>query len=138
MVTKLRFFGPVSCAALLLFGAVLAVSDDGGNSGPGRGGDDNEEGGNPVIGRAFFLRENCYGCHGGRAGGGMCPNLRDDRPDFDDVREVVREGTPTGMPSFPELSDQNIRDIAAYFKSLRTPAEPTFTHWWDVLPPLQP
>jgi mono/diheme cytochrome c family protein len=64
----------------------------------------------------------------------MCPNLRDNRPDLDDVREVIRQGTPTGMPPFPQLSDVDIANLAAYFRSLRTPAEPTFTHWWEATP----
>ncbi len=85
-------------------------------------------------GRRVFLRENCYGCHGGRAGGGMCPNLRDNRPDEGDVEDVVREGTETGMPAFPNLTDRDIQNLAAYFKSLRTPAEPVFTHWWEGVP----
>ncbi|HEV7823005.1 MAG TPA: c-type cytochrome, partial [Burkholderiales bacterium] len=28
-------------------------------------------------GRRLFIQFNCYGCHGGRAGGGMGPSLRD-------------------------------------------------------------
>lgn len=90
--------------------------------------------GNPREGRRVFLRENCYGCHGGRAGGGMCPSLREDRPDEDDVREVVRNGTPNGMPPFPELTEQDIQNLAAYFDTLRSDEEPVFTHWWEPVP----
>ena len=90
--------------------------------------------GNPREGRRIFLRENCYGCHGGRAGGGMCPSLREDRPDEDDVREVVRNGTPNGMPAFPELTEEDIRNLAAYFDTLRREEEPVFTHWWEPVP----
>src|SRR5215210_5251544 len=64
-------------------------------SGPG-GGDD--EGGSPIEGRRIYMRENCYICHGGFAGGGMCPTLRDPRPGVSKVREVVRNGTRNGMP----------------------------------------
>jgi len=90
--------------------------------------------GNPREGRRIFLRENCYGCHGGRAGGGMCPSLREDRPDEDDVRRVVRNGTPSGMPRFPELDEEDIRNLAAYFDTLRSDEEPVFTHWWEPVP----
>jgi hypothetical protein len=36
------------------------------------------------------------------------------------------------MPSFAQfLEDRDIEDVVAYFASLRTPGEPTFTHWWE-------
>jgi cytochrome c551 len=85
-------------------------------------------------GRRVYLRENCYGCHGGRGGGGMGPNFRSDRPDADDVGEVVRQGAEEGMPAFPQLTDQDIQNLSAYLRSLRTSAEPTFTHWWEPVP----
>ena len=93
-----------------------------------------DENGNPIEGRRIFMRENCYSCHGGFAGGGMCPSLRHSRPDDDDVREVVRNGTRNGMPPFPELTEVDIQNLCAYFQSLRTPEEPTFTHWWEPVP----
>ena len=64
----------------------------------------------------------------------MCPSLRDRKPDYDRVREVVRRGTPSGMPPFPELTDVDIRNIATDFQTLRTRSEPTFTHWWEPVP----
>ena len=85
-------------------------------------------------GRRIYLRENCYGCHGGRAGGGMGPNFRRERPDADDVSEAVREGEEEGMPAYPNLTRQDIQNLAAYFRTLRTNAEPTFTHWWEEVP----
>jgi len=91
--------------------------------------------GDPMNGRKVFLRENCYICHGGRAGGGMCPSLRDRRPDESDVEEFVLNGSPSGMPSFrARVTPREIRDLAAYFKTLRSPEEPTFTHWWEAVP----
>jgi cytochrome c551 len=91
--------------------------------------------GNRVNGRKVFLRENCYICHGGRAGGGMCPSLRDRRPDESDVQDFVLNGSPSGMPSFRgRVTAQEIVDLAAYFNSLRSPQEPTFTHWWEAVP----
>lgn len=82
-------------------------------------------------GRRVYLRENCYGCHGGRAGGGMGPNLR---READDVSEAVREGEDGGMPAYPNLSRLDIQNLRAYFRSIRTAAEPTFTHWWEPIP----
>jgi len=93
-----------------------------------------EDNGNEIEGRRIFMRENCYICHGGYSGGGMCPSLREERPEYDRVREVVRNGTPNGMPRFPELTDQDIRNLATYFETLRTCQEPTFTHWWEPVP----
>ena len=90
--------------------------------------------GSPVEGRRIFVRENCYSCHGGFAGGGFCPSLREDRPDESDVEKVVREGTETGMPRFPQLRERDIVNLCAYFQSLRTRREPTFTHWWEPVP----
>jgi len=125
----------VACAALLVFTAVqtarpaklaaaaitsAAAADD--------------ENGSPIEGRRIFMRENCYSCHGGFAGGGMCPSLREPRPDEDEVREAVRNGTRSGMPRFPELTEVDIQNLAAYFQSLRTRREPTFTHWWEPVP----
>jgi mono/diheme cytochrome c family protein len=82
-------------------------------------------------GRRVYLRENCYGCHGGRAGGGMGPNLRSEA---DDVREAVHQGEEGGMPAYPRMSSLDIQNLQAYFRSIRTSAEPTFTHWWEAVP----
>jgi mono/diheme cytochrome c family protein len=88
--------------------------------------------GNAVNGRKVFLRENCYICHGGRVGGGMCPSFRDNPPDESDIRHAVEDGTPSGMPSFRgRITRTEMADIAAYFQSLRSAGEPTFTHWWE-------
>ena len=87
---------------------------------------------NAIIGRKVFLKANCYVCHGGRGGGGMCPNLRDTRPDD---KNVVRDGTSSGMPAFENiLTDQEIEDVMAYIQTLGTSREPTFTHWWEAVP----
>jgi mono/diheme cytochrome c family protein len=102
-------------------------------SDPSSGGDDDGNG-SEIEGRRIYMRENCYICHGGFAGGGMCPSLRDRRPQVDDVRRVVRNGTRNGMPPFPELTEVDIRNLCAYMQSLRTQREPTFTHWWEPVP----
>ena len=67
------------------------------------GGDD----GNPVIGRAIFVRDNCSSCHGQFGQGGMGPNLREESPNDDEVRDAVLNGTRTGMPSFRGLLGQS-------------------------------
>jgi cytochrome c551 len=82
-------------------------------------------------GRRVFLKNNCYGCHGGRGGGGMGPNLRGGQ-DIS-VEEAV-QGLPGGMPRFRNLTDNDISNLQAYFRTFRTAAEPTFTHWWEPIP----
>jgi cytochrome c551 len=124
MEIKLRMFASAVSLGLLLAAGGAALSPP----------DNDNNGGSPVEGRRVFLANNCYGCHGGRAGGGMCPNFRDNKPQESDVENAIRQGEPTGMPAFPNLTDQDIKNVAAYFQSLRTPAEPTFTHWWEPVP----
>lgn len=82
-------------------------------------------------GRRVFLSENCYGCHGGRGGGGMGPNLRDEA---EDVGEAVRKGLEGGMPAFPGITALQIQNLKAYFQSMHHAGEPTFTHWWEPIP----
>ena len=76
-------------------------------------------------GRQLFVRFNCSGCHGGRAGGGMGPSLRDvdwlygnrDAQMF----SSIAEGRAHGMPSWqPRLTADQIWKLVTYIKSLRT------------------
>ena len=80
-------------------------------------------------GRQLFVRMNCSGCHGGRAGGGMGPSLRDvdwlygstDAQIF----STVAQGRAHGMPAWgTQMTDDQIWKLVAYIQSLRTPDEP--------------
>lgn len=82
-----------------------------------------------VEGRKLFVQYNCSGCHGGHAGGGMGPSLRDpvwiygstDAAVFDSIAQ----GRSQGMPAWGTKLPQNqIWQLVAYVKSLRTPSEP--------------
>jgi cytochrome c oxidase cbb3-type subunit III len=80
-------------------------------------------------GRTLFVRMNCSGCHGGRAGGGMGPSLRD--PDWiygstdAQIFDSIAEGRAHGMPAWgTELPEDQVWKLVAYIKSLRTPDEP--------------
>jgi cytochrome c oxidase cbb3-type subunit 3 len=80
-------------------------------------------------GRKLFVQFNCSGCHGGRAGGGMGPSLRD--PDWrygsspDRIFNSIAQGRGQGMPAWgARLPEQQIWLLTAYVSSLRTPAEP--------------
>jgi cytochrome c oxidase cbb3-type subunit 3 len=80
-------------------------------------------------GRRLFNWYNCSGCHGGHAGGGMGPSLRDpvwlygDRDDqvFDSIAQGRSQGMPAWGSKIPELQ---IWELVAYIKSMGTPQEP--------------
>jgi len=76
-------------------------------------------------GRQLFVRFNCSGCHGGRAGGGMGPSLRDVDWIYGDrdaqLFSSIAEGRAHGMPSWqPRLTPDQIWKLVTYIKSLRT------------------
>jgi cytochrome c oxidase cbb3-type subunit 3 len=80
-------------------------------------------------GRQLFVRFNCSGCHGGRAGGGMGPSLRDVdwRYGSSDAQvfSTITEGRDQGMPAWgTKISEDQIWKLVAYIHSLRTPNEP--------------
>ncbi len=79
-------------------------------------------------GRQLFVRFNCSGCHGGRAGGGMGPSLRDVDWIYGatdaQVFSSIAEGRGYGMPAWgTKLNQDDIWKLVAYIKSLRTPNE---------------
>jgi mono/diheme cytochrome c family protein len=83
------------------------------------------------AGRTTFIEYNCYGCHGGLAGGAMGPSLRDTAWKFGGtdtaIYASIRDGRPMGMPPWrPLLADSQIRNLVVYVRSLRTSAEPKF------------
>ncbi len=80
-------------------------------------------------GRRLFVRFNCSGCHGGHAGGGMGPSLRDRDwiyGDTDaDVFSSIAQGRAHGMPAWgTRLPEAQIWRLVGYIQSLRTPNEP--------------
>ena len=80
-------------------------------------------------GRQLFVRFNCSGCHGGRAGGGMGPSLRDVDWRYGDrdaqLFSSIAEGRAHGMPSWqPRLTADQMWKLVTYIKTLRTKNEP--------------
>lgn len=80
-------------------------------------------------GRRLFVRYNCSGCHGGHAGGGMGPSLRDESWIYGgsqaDVFDSIAHGRAHGMPAWgTRLPATQMWQLAAYVKSLRTEQEP--------------
>lgn len=83
----------------------------------------------PVQGRRLFVWFNCYGCHGGHAGGGMGPSLRDAVWMYgnsdEDVFSSISEGRPHGMPAWgTKLPSQQIWMMVSYIQCLNRPCEP--------------
>jgi cytochrome c oxidase cbb3-type subunit III len=79
-------------------------------------------------GRQLFVRFNCSGCHGGRAGGGMGPSLRDVDWIYGatdaQVFSSIAEGRAHGMPAWgSKLNDDQLWKLVAYLKTLRTANE---------------
>ena len=84
-----------------------------------------------VDGRQLFLKYNCYGCHGGLAGGAMGPSLRDTTWKYGGtdslIYHTIHDGRPMGMPAWGgTLDDTQIEALITYIHSLRTRAEPQF------------
>jgi mono/diheme cytochrome c family protein len=75
------------------------------------------QGGDPAAGKQVFASAGCGGCHtlaDAGTNGSVGPNLDGAKPSFDKVVERVTNGKPP-MPSFKEsLTEQQIRDVAAY------------------------
>ncbi len=86
-------------------------------------------------GRRLFNWYNCSGCHGGHAGGGMGPSLRDPVWIYgnrdDQIFNTISYGRSKGMPAWGSKIPQNqIWELVAYIKSMGTPEEPD--------PPIEP
>jgi cytochrome c551 len=85
-------------------------------------------------GRRAYLKYNCYGCHGMGATGGMGPNIV--HKEADEVSEAVLEGKEGGMRSFRGIvTPADVKNLAAYLRSIGTANEPKFNDWWVDVPP---
>ncbi len=79
-------------------------------------------GGNATVGAKIFTT-NCSTCHGatGREGGPVGPSLRDEnaRMDFGATVSWIEDPQPPMPKLYPQLlTDQQVRDVAAYVQSL--------------------
>lgn len=82
-----------------------------------------------VDGRRLFVHMNCAGCHGGHAGGGMGPSLRDVDWMYGDseaqIFSSIAEGRAHGMPAWgTRLPDDQLWRLVVYIRSMRTSDEP--------------
>jgi cytochrome c oxidase cbb3-type subunit 3 len=84
----------------------------------------------PAEGRRLFVWMNCYGCHGGNAGGGMGPSLRDVDWIYggsdQEIFNSIAEGRAHGMPAWgTKLPADQIWKLVAYIQCLGLDCEPT-------------
>ena len=82
-----------------------------------------------VEGRKLFVAYNCSGCHGGRAGGGMGPSLRDSLWIYGNsdtqLLSTISEGRSAGMPAWgARIPQQQIWKLITYIRTLGTAQEP--------------
>src|SRR5690606_9895319 len=80
-------------------------------------------------GRTLFVAYNCYGCHGGRAGGGMGPSLRDADWLYGGspaaIYNSIAQGCPHSMPAWGlSLPPEIIWKMTTYILTLDSPDEP--------------
>ncbi len=85
------------------------------------------------AGQRLFQRYNCAGCHGDHGGGGMGPSLRDSTWIYgasnSRIFSSIAEGRAHGMPAWgTRIPEQQIWELVAYIRSLRTPNEPQPPH----------
>jgi mono/diheme cytochrome c family protein len=86
-------------------------------------------------GRRLYVKLNCSGCHGARAGGGgMGPKIAGQ--EAHDVFEKMQKGESAGMPAYPAeyVTTSNAAYLGAYLRSIGTPSEPRFVDWWVPFP----
>jgi cytochrome c oxidase cbb3-type subunit III len=80
-------------------------------------------------GRRSFVWYNCAGCHGDHGGGGMGPSLRDEvwlyGSSDAQIADSIVHGRNYGMPAWGRmLTSEQVWQITAYLKSMRTSEEP--------------
>jgi cytochrome c6 len=74
-------------------------------------------GGDAAAGKEVFASAGCGGCHtlsDAGTNGAVGPNLDEARPSFDKVVERVTNGSGVMPPFKDRLTEQQIRDVAAY------------------------
>lgn len=80
-------------------------------------------------GQMWFDQFNCSGCHGGHAGGGMGPSLRDDDWIYGDtdarIYGAIVDGRAHGMPAWGgRIPEPQVWQLVAYIRTLGTQNEP--------------
>jgi cytochrome c oxidase cbb3-type subunit III len=89
-------------------------------------------------GRVLFNQFNCSGCHGGHAGGGMGPSLRDGAWIYGNsdaaLYGAIADGRARGMPAWgTRIPEPLIWQLVSYIRSLGTQSEPEAPS--QIIPP---
>jgi cytochrome c oxidase cbb3-type subunit 3 len=89
-------------------------------------------------GRMWFDQFNCSGCHGGHAGGGMGPSLRDDEWIYGNsdaqVYGAIVDGRAHGMPAWGgRIPEPQVWQLVTYIRTLGTLNEPEAPS--QIIPP---
>jgi len=75
--------------------------------------------GNIERGRVLYTQKGCIECHGANAEGDVGPRLASTKLTFEEVRQQIRNPRDEMPPfSVAELSDQDIRDLYTFERSL--------------------
>jgi mono/diheme cytochrome c family protein len=78
-------------------------------------------------GRWLWLKNNCMGCHGDRAGGGMGPNIVGESGE---LAQVLAYGEGGGMPAFKWITSSQVSELGAYLQSIQSNNDPKFICWY--------
>ena len=77
---------------------------------------------NPVARGADLFAKSCSSCHGQGGAGGRASALADSRRIQSladgEIQGIVRNGTSTGMPPFPALSQPDLESLTAFVRSI--------------------
>ena len=97
-----------------------------GRAGGSASGQTNAPAGNPVNGKALFMADGCYQCHGtvGQGSRGTGPRLAPNPVPYEGFAQQVRKPANVMPPYTPlVLSDAQLADVYAYVSSLPGPAK---------------
>lgn len=79
--------------------------------------------GNAAKGKAIFMKNGCYSCHGYDGHGGVAPKLAPRPIPAVAFIAIVRHPPPSAMPTYSPkvMSDAELMDVWAYLKSIPEP-----------------
>ena len=76
---------------------------------------------NPANGKAIFIKQQCFRCHGTDGQGGAGARLAPNPPSVAVMQKYVRNPTGNMPPYTNQLSDGDIADIRAYLAAVPAP-----------------